>query len=81
MREEGLIGAHKDFSQSGWRRQGDGAPPYEAAASQWSRKQQESLLSVAMMTIVTKSNRGGACQLPGYSLSGRDARGGTQARN
>lgn len=28
-----------------------------------------------------KATGGGACQLPGYSLSGRDARGGTQARN
>lgn len=58
MREEGLIWAHKDFSLSGWRRQGEGAPPYEAAASQWSRKQQESLLSVAVMNLVTKSNLG-----------------------
>lgn len=58
MREEGLIWAHKDFSLSGWRRQGEGAPPYEAAASQWSRKQQESLFSVAVMNIMTKSTLG-----------------------
>lgn len=80
MREKRLIWAHRDFSLSGWRRQGEGAPPYEVAASQWSRKQQESLLSVAVMNIVTKSylGRKGLCQLPGYS-PWRDARGGTEA--